>query len=92
MKDLVASISVGKVGDKIVVDLNKEEEDYEGGSTDIPVAVMPRNNEITLLQLDGDITSDEIKEALNQAKKACQQIYKIQRDALKEKYGGMKNE
>src|SRR3989338_5428173 len=45
MKDLVASISVGKVGDKIVVDLNKEEEDYEGGSTDIPVAVMPRNNE-----------------------------------------------
>jgi len=29
MKDLVIGLAVGKVGEKIVVDLNKEEEDYD---------------------------------------------------------------
>ncbi len=86
MKDLVASISVGKVGDKILIDLDKQEEDYEEGSTDIPVAVMPRLNEVTLLQLDGNISKEGIKEALNLAKKGCQQIYEIQKKALKDKY------
>ncbi|MEK6974601.1 MAG: exosome complex exonuclease Rrp41 [Nanoarchaeota archaeon] len=88
MKDLVAAISVGKVGDKIVLDLNKEEEDYKEGSTDIPVAVMPRNGEISLLQLDGDVSKDDLLQALKMAKKGCDEIYKIQRQALKEKYSG----
>src|SRR3989338_8638100 len=52
MKNLVSAISVGKVGDKIVVDLNKEEEDFEEGATDIPVAMTARGKEVTLLQLD----------------------------------------
>lgn len=88
MKDLVVAVSVGKVGDKIVVDLCKEEEDYEEGATDIPVAMMPRLNEITLLQLDGNVTKAELKEALDGAKKACEQIYKTQQQALKDKYKG----
>ena len=88
MKDLVVAVSVGKVGDKVVVDLCKEEEDYEGGSTDTPVAIMPRLNEITLLQLDGNVTRAELKEALDSAKKACEQIYKVQQKALKDKYKG----
>ena len=88
MKDLVVAVSVGKVGDKVVVDLCKEEEDYEGGSTDTPVAIMPRSNEITLLQLDGNVTRAELKEALDSAKKACEQIYKVQQKALKDKYKG----
>ena len=91
MKDLIAAVAVGKVGDKVVLDLIKEEEDYEI-STDIPVAMMPRLNEVTLLQLDGDIKKDELKEALKLAKKGCEEIYKVQRKALKEKYKGEKNE
>jgi len=87
MKDIISSISVGKVGDKIVADLSKEEEDFEGGATDIPVAIMPRTNKLTLLQLDGNVSKDELKEALEMAKKSCQEIYKIQVKALKEKYG-----
>ena len=92
MKDLVAAISVGKVGDKIVIDLNKEEEDFEGGATDIPVAMTPRNNEITLLQLDGEVSKEELLEALNLAKKGCEKIYKIQQQALKDAFKGEKNE
>jgi exosome complex component RRP41 len=92
MKDLVAAISVGKVGDKIVLDLNYDEEAYEEGSTDIPVAMMPRNGEISLLQLDGDVSKEDLIQALKLAKKGCEEIYKIQRQALKEKYGGSENE
>ena len=85
MIDLVSSVSVGKIGGKICIDLTKEEEDYkdkEKEATDIPFAIMPRNGEITLLQLDGAITSKELKQALQAAKKACNQIYEIQRKVL----------
>jgi len=90
MKDLICAVSVGTVGDKIVVDLDKEEEDYEGGTTDIPVAMMPNTGEITLLQLDGEISKEDLKKALEYSKKACKDIYEVQKKALKEKYGGGK--
>jgi len=86
MKDLVSAISVGKVGEKILVDLDKAEEDFEEGSTDMPVAMLPRNNEISLLQMDGNMKPEEIKEALELGRKACNDIYEIQKRALKEKY------
>ncbi len=86
MKDLVAAVSVGKVGDKIVVDLDKLEEDNPEGSTDMPVAMLPRNGEITLLQLDGNLTKKEIEECLELAKKSCLDIYKLQQKTLKDKY------
>ena len=90
MRDLICAISVGNVGGKIVVDLSKAEEDYEEGATDMPVAILPRNSEISLLQLDGDMKPEEIKEALELAKKTCNEIYEIQKSALKEKYKGEK--
>jgi len=86
MRDLVAAVSIGKIEDKIIVDVNKEEEDYEGGMADIPIAVLPRTGEITLLQMDGFLTREELKEVLNIARKACMQIYNIQREALRERY------
>ena len=39
-----------------------------------------------MLQLDGEIKPNEIEEALELAKKACDNILEIQRKALKEKY------
>ena len=90
MKDLVVSISVGKVSDKICLDLNKEEEDHEDGATDIPVTILPRDGKISLLQLDGKITRKELIEAIELAKKGSKEIYEIQKQALKQKYGGEK--
>lgn len=87
MKDLVASVAVGIVDDKVIVDLTKEEEDYEG-AVDIPVAIVPRKNEITLLQLDGQVKKDKLSQALEAAKAACQKIYDIERETLKGKYKG----
>ena len=87
MKDLVAAVSVGRVDDKLVVDLNYLEESYpEGPVADIPVAMMPNQGKITLLQMDGLVSKDNLKKLLEMAKKACKDIYEIQKRALKEKY------
>lgn len=92
MKDLVSAVSVGKVGDKLVVDLNKEEEDYEEGSTDMPIAMAPTLNKITLLQMDGNMPKEDILEAIKLGKKACDDLYTVQKEALKAKYRGKSNE
>jgi exosome complex component RRP41 len=86
MKDLVSAVAVGKVDDKIVADLNYEEESYEGEVTDIPVAVLPNLDKISLLQMDGGITKEDLKKALELAKKTCSKIYEVQKHALKKKY------
>ncbi|MBI2499216.1 exosome complex exonuclease Rrp41 [Candidatus Woesearchaeota archaeon] len=86
MKDLISAVAVGRIEDKVVLDVSKEEEDYEGGMADIPIAMLPRTGEITLLQMDGLVTLNELKEVLKSAKKACEQIYKVQKDALRARY------
>ncbi len=86
MRDLVSAVSVGKLGKTLVLDIDKKEEDYPDGATDIPVAFVPRTGKLSLLQLDGEITRDELKEALKLAKKGCDEIYKLQIKTLKDKY------
>jgi exosome complex component RRP41 len=89
MKDLVSAVSVGKVGDMVLVDLDYEEEawgEHSGNVADIPIALINRTKEITLLQMDGIISKEQLKEALEMGRKACEQIYEAQKKALKEKY------
>ncbi|MBR9691120.1 exosome complex exonuclease Rrp41 [Candidatus Woesearchaeota archaeon] len=87
MKDLVASVSVGRVDDKIVVDLDYEEEAHEqGGTADMPVAIIPSTGEFTLLQMDGELDPKQVKEALSMAKKACEEIKQAQIKALKDRF------
>ncbi|RLG18813.1 exosome complex exonuclease Rrp41 [Nanoarchaeota archaeon] len=92
MRDLVSAVACGKVGDKIVVDLTKEEEDYEEGATDVPIAIMPRTRKITLLQMDGSMTPEEAKEIVRKGIKACEKIAELQREALKSVFEGGNNE
>lgn len=86
MKDLVSAVAVGKVDDKILVDLTYDEEAYEGEVADIPVAMLPRTEEITLLQMDGKVTKEELKKAVELAKKTLKQICEVQKNALKQRY------
>jgi exosome complex component RRP41 len=86
MKDMVSAVACGVVGGQPLVDLDKFEEDYEGGSVDIPVAMMPRTGEITLMQLDGELDKKDLIKALEMAKTGCMQIYEVQKAALKAKY------
>lgn len=90
MKEMISAVSVGKMDKTLLVDVNKEEEDFhEGeGATDIPIAVTSRGKEIALLQLDGKISVDELKEVIEMGKKACEKILEIQTKTLKEATGG----
>ncbi len=83
MKGLVSAVAVGKVDGEIVLDLVKEEDNY--GQADIPVATFIRAGKIegiTLLQMDGRVSKDELKKALELAKKGCMEIYRMQKEAL----------
>ena len=93
MKDLIAAVAVGKVDDKIVADLNYQEEAYEDGPVaDVPVAVLPSTGKISLLQMDGEISKEQLREALELAKKVTAEIYEIQKKTLKDKYTGEYND
>jgi len=89
MKDMVAAFSVGKVGDKLVVDLDYDEEAWGGHSgqvADVPVAMIPSTGEITLLQMDGKISKEQLIAAIAQAQPVFAKIAEVQRQALREKY------
>jgi exosome complex component RRP41 len=86
MKDLIAALAVGKVGDALVADLNKEEEDWEEGATDMPVAWLPNKEEILLLQLDGEVTLEEFEQLLKLSLEKSKEIYNIQKEVLRKTY------
>src|SRR5919201_579281 len=90
MRDLVASCAAGKIDDKIVLDIN-DAEDKEGGA-DMPVAYMPRLEQMTLLQLDGKLTLEQFNECLDKAIGGCKMVYEIQKQALMQKYFGNETE
>jgi exosome complex component RRP41 len=85
MRDLVASCAAGKIDGQLVLDLG----DYEDkeGQADIPVAYMPKLEKVTLLQMDGIVSTEEFDKCVDLAIDGCRQIYEIQREALKKKYG-----
>jgi exosome complex component RRP41 len=84
MADLVAAVAVGKVEGHLVLDLCDIEDKY--GEADMPIAMAPRLNSIVLLQLNGRLTKEEFRKALELAKKGIMEIYQKQRDALRKKY------
>jgi exosome complex component RRP41 len=90
MRDLVSACAAGKVEGQVVLDIDDAEDKY--GSGDMPVAMMPRKNEITLLQLDGIFEPDEFQRALELAQQGCRQLYEMQRNVIKEKYKTIREE
>jgi exosome complex component RRP41 len=56
---------------------------------DLPIACMLREKKITLLQMDGDLSVKDMKEAMKLAIKSCEELYKKQKEALRERW--MKN-
>ena len=90
MRDIVSACAAGKVDNKIVLDIN-DIEDKEGGA-DMPVAYMPHLEQVTLLQLDGILTSEQFNECVDKALSGCNMVYEIQKQALMQKYFGNETE
>ena len=84
MRDIVPAIAAGKADGHVLLDLNKEEDNY--GQADVPIAIVPSTDEIVLLQMDGNMTREEFDHAIELAVNACHEVYDIQKDALKRRY------
>jgi len=90
MRDLVVACAAGKVDDTVVLDLYDAEDKL--GAADVPVAIMPNLNAVTLLQMDGILAPEEFENAVNMAIEGCKKIYALQKEALKNKYTITKEE
>jgi len=88
MRDIVVACAAGKIEDTVVLDLMDEEDKM--GSADVPLALMPNLNAVTLLQMDGILTLEEFEQAVNLAIEGCKKISVIQKETLKAKYVDVK--
>ncbi len=84
MRDIVPAIAAGKADGHVLLDLNKEEDNY--GQADVPIAIVPSTDEIVLLQMDGNMTRAEFDHAIELAVNACHEVHDLQVDALKRRY------
>jgi len=88
MRDLVVACAAGKVEGRLVLDLIDLED--KAGEADVPLALMPNFDAITLLQMDGSLTIDEFEKVVNLALDGCKQICALQKETLKSKYVAVK--
>ena len=90
MRGLVAATAVGKIAGQIALDLSDAED--KQGEADMPVAIMPKSNVVTLIQMDGGLTHEEFERGLDIAVKTCHTIHEQQKAVLKERYLAIKEE
>lgn len=84
MTDLVAACAVGKADGQLLLDLGKKEDNF--GEADMPIGIAPRSGDIVLLQMDGDMTPEEMRQALRMGMDATRKIHELQTDALRRRY------
>ena len=84
MKDIVSAVAVGKADGQLLLDLNKAEDNF--GQSDMPIALSRKKKDILLIQMDGLLTKDEIKTAIDMAKDASEKVNEKQAEALKQFY------
>lgn len=85
MKDLICSVAIGKNDKEVITDINKAEEDFEEGegATDFAIAKLATSDEYTLMQMDGKIQPEVVKEVIKLGEKSCNEILAVQKKALK---------
>lgn len=90
LRDIPACISVGKIGGKLAVDLDKDEDNF--GESDMPTVFSPRTGEVLLWQMDGMLSRDEVAQGLDLAAEAAKSVHEKQVAALKKKYEAVSEE
>jgi len=84
MRDLVAGVAVGKVDGVIVLDINELEDEF--GEADMPLGYAAGVGEIVLLQLNGVLTPEEFKKAVELGRRGAERIYAQMKETLHKKY------
>jgi len=90
MKDMITSVAMGQVDGAICADLTYNEEAYDAIVSDIPVAMVNGTKEISLLQMDGEISKEDLIKSLEEAKAATDKVHEVQQKALQEKFASEK--
>lgn len=80
--DLVASVSVAKTGNNLIIDPTTDEESHQDGG--LMIALMPSRNQITQLSLTGDWSMGKLNEAMELCLDACVKLGDVMRSCLKE--------
>jgi len=65
------------------MDLNYYED--SSGAPDMPVAILPKSNKITLLQMDSKLPLDTFEKVLKCGVEGCQKTYEILLSHVKER-------
>jgi len=84
MKALVAGVAVGRVEGVLVLDVDEIEDG--AGEADLPVAIAPDIGKVTLFQLNGVLTEEELEKALDMAWDAASRLVELEKKALRESY------
>lgn len=84
VRDIPYAVSAGRVGEQMLLDLDKIEDNYS--DADMPVAIAPRSGDLLLLQMDGALTKEQVSKGLEMVRKAGEVITKVQREALEARY------
>ena len=84
MRDLIAGVAVGKVDGVLVLDIDELEDEY--GEADMPIGYAASIDEIMLLQLNGVLTLEEFRRAIELAKEGARKIYDQMKKTLHDKY------
>jgi exosome complex component RRP41 len=84
MKGLVAGVAVGKINGVLVLDLDEVEDSM--GEADMPIAGAPDLGLITLFQLNGVLTEEEVEKGLSMAWSAIEKIVSMEKEVLRSKF------
>ncbi len=84
MKALVAGVAVGKVEGVLVLDVDEVED--SAGEADLPIAGAPDLGLITLIQLNGVLSEEELRRAIDMAWPAIEELVRMEKEVLRRKY------
>ena len=82
MKDIVCASSAGLLGEAAVVDVNYSEES-QGGPVLI-VALLPKSEQIALLEVNGRLHEDHLDRVTDVAVKGCKAVYECMERVVRE--------
>jgi exosome complex component RRP41 len=75
MRDYLVSCTAGYIDGTALIDINQTESNADG--PELPVAMLSRTSQITLLQMDSKIGLNLFEEVLDAAISGCAQVFKI---------------
>ncbi|KAJ7338274.1 hypothetical protein JRQ81_011029 [Phrynocephalus forsythii] len=82
MRDYVCACSAGFVEDTALADLNYVEE--AAGGPQLALALLPKSDQIALLEMNARLHEDHLERILEAASKACKDIYLVLDQVVRE--------